>query len=183
MLLRWVALAVLFVPLFANAAQSEAIKDYHFSYYHDVQGSLEALEAFTKTERREAFLGVSCSIQSPLPLIQVILLNDEVISETPKLLELKLTIDGKAYDSTFNGILNVVDTTEEYSNKIRLEIPAVRGSSLQALQAGYQGLLDALQTGKSVVITLSHRTIEAQQYHFSLSGLKDGLSENISLCF
>ena len=179
-----VILTSLFIlPGLVSSAESQVAQDYHMSIYKDVQGSTDAIELFTKAEDKRVFFGITCSIQSAMPLIQVILFDDEIISETPKLLSIKLEIDGKALPTELQGIINVVDSTEELSNKIRLEIITKRGSSFQALQKAYQTLLAKIQQGQALKITLSHRTLEAKEITFSLKGLKQLLQPNQTVCY
>ena len=181
--LRVVLSGLFILPGLVSSADSQVAQDYHMSIYKDVQGSTDAIELFTKAEDKRVFFGVTCSLQSAMPLIQVILFDDEIMSETPKLLSIKLKIDGKAISKELQGIINVVDNTEELSNKIRLEVVAQRGSSFKALQEAYQALLEKMQQGEALTITLSHRTLEAKEIIFSLKGLKQLLQPNKAVCY
>ena len=171
------------LPGLVVSAESKVLKDYHMSLYKDVQGSLDGFELFTKQEKKRVFFGLTCSIQSPLPLFQVILFDDEIIFETPKLLTVELSIDGVQLGQSLQGILKVVDTTEELSNTVRLELITQRGSSLQKLQERYKKLLVELQSGKELTVLLSHRTLESKYLTFSLDGLQGLLKPNQQLCF
>ncbi|MEA1989777.1 MAG: hypothetical protein U9N57_11325 [Pseudomonadota bacterium] len=171
------------LPGLVSSAESEVAQDYHMSIYKDVQGSTDAIELFTKAEDKGVFFGVTCSLQSAMPLIQVILFDDEIMSETPKLLSIKLEIDGKALPAELQGIINVVDNTEELSNKIRLEIVTKRGGSFQALQEAYKAMLITMQQGEALKVILSHRTLEAKEITFSLKGLKQLLQPNKAVCY
>jgi hypothetical protein len=168
---------------FALAAETQISQDYHMSLYKDVQGSTDSIELFTKIADKRAFLGITCSSQSPMPLIQVILFDDEVISETPKLLSVKLLIDGEPVALELQGITKVVDNTEEFSNKIRLEVVAQRGSSFKALQDHYRKLLKLMQQGHEVKLQLSHHSLESKEIEFSLNGLDKLLIPNQHICF
>jgi len=165
------------------AAQEQIYVDFHFSVYRDAQGSEQAFEAFTKQADKNAFIGVSCSIQSPLPLIQVIVFETEILSESPRLVEVSLLIDNQKLDLPLNGILQVTDTADEFSNKIRFEIPAQRGSAFIELQDQYRNLLQKLKDGKALEVVVQHRTFNAKHFDFSLQGLKEGLKEREQLCF
>ena len=181
--LRVVLSSLFILPGLVSSAESQVAQDYHMSIYKDVQGSTDAIELFTKAEDKRVFFGVTCSLQSAMPLIQVILFDDEIMSETPKLLSIKLEIDGKMVPDELQGIINVVDNTEELSNKIRLEIVTKRGGSFHALQEAYKAMLITMQQGKALKVTLSHRTLEAKEITFSLKGLKQLLQPNRSVCF
>ena len=181
-------LSVIFCSLFilpglVSSAESQVAQDYHMSIYKDVQGSTDAIELFTKAEEKRVFFGVTCSLQSAMPLIQVILFDDEIMSVTPKLLSIKIEIDAKALAEELQGIINVVDNTEELSNKIRLEIVTKRGGSFQALQEAYKAMLLTMQQGEALKVTLSHRTLEAKEITFSLKGLKQLLQSNQAVCY
>ena len=181
--LRVVLSSLVILPGLVSSAETQVAQDYHMSIYKDLQGSTDAVELFTKAEDKRVFFGVTCSLQSAMPLIQVILFDDEIMSETPKLLSIKLEIDGKMVPDELQGIINVVDNTEELSNKIRLEIVTKRGSSFQALQEGYKALLLMMQQGQVLKVTLSHRTLEAKEITFSLKGLQQLLQPNHSVCY
>lgn len=173
----------LFLPGLVSSAEVKVNQDYHLSLYKDVQGSVDALELFTKAEQIRAFFGITCSMQSPMPLIQVILFDDEIMSESPKLLKVDLKIDGIVYEKELQGIINVVDNTEEFSNKIRLELVTQRGVSFRVLQEDYRALLTKLQQGKEVEITLNHRTLKTKKVIFSLKGLGFLIKPNQAVCF
>jgi len=165
-----------------HSAETKTLQDYHLSVYKDVQGSTDAIELFTKAEDKRVFFGITCSIQSPLPLVQVILFDDEVMSETPKLLTVNLSVDGEAIDSELQGILKVIDNADEFSNKVRIELVVKRGGSFQAFQDGYQALLERLQKGKVLSVKLNHRTLEMRDIEFSLNGLEPLLKPYQRVC-
>jgi len=181
--LRVILSSLFILPGLVSSAESQVAQDYHMSIYKDVQGSTDAIELFTKAEDKRVFFGVTCSLQSAMPLIQVILFDDEIMSETPKLLSIKLEIDGKMVPDELQGIINVVDNTEELSNKIRLEIVTKRGGSFQTLQEAYKVMLITMQQGEVLKVTLSHRTLEAKEITFSLKGLKQLLQPNQTVCY
>lgn len=174
---------ILVLPGLVMSAETKTLKDYHMTLHKDVQGSLDAFELFTKEETKRVFFGVSCSIQSPLPMLQVLLFEDEIITDMPKLLSVKLFIDGVEQVGEFQGILKVVDNTEELSNKIRVELVTKRGSSLQALQQQNQNLLEAMQKGSKLNMELMHRTLETRTVEFSLRGLSELLKPSQKICF
>jgi len=181
--LRVVLSSLVILPGLVSSAETQVAQDYHMSIYKDLQGSTDAVELFTKAEDKRVFFGVTCSLQSAMPLIQVILFDDEIMNETPKLLSIKLEIDGKMVPDELQGIINVVDNTEELSNKIRLEIVTKRGGSFNDVQEAYKALLLRMQQGQALKVTLSHRTLETKEVLFSLKGLKQLLQPNRSVCF
>lgn len=181
MILRYVFIGLLCFASVVTAKQ-EVVGDYHLTSYSDVQGSAEAFEAFTKQVDKKVFFGVSCSIQSPLPLVQLIAFDNAVISETPKYLKVLVEVDGKQINTELNGVLSVVDNVDEFSNKIRFELNAKRGSSFQDLQSAYMQLLNQLGSGKQLAVQLQHRTLNKVEYQFSLKGLQSIVSQNANLC-
>jgi len=156
--------------------------DYHFSVYEDAQGSAYAVEAYTKQPDQRVFFGITCSNQSPLPVIQILAFDEHVIAESSKLLEVGLRVDGQSVNQNINGILRVVDTADEFSNKIRLEIQSPRKGSLTAYQQDYMALLHKLQAGTSLSLDVKHRRLGQKQFLFSLKGLKHGFSNYMALC-
>jgi len=72
---------LLFLPGLVISAETQVNQDYHLSLYKDIQGSVDALELFTKAADKREFFGVTCSMQSPMPLIQVILFDDEIMRD------------------------------------------------------------------------------------------------------
>jgi len=172
-----------FLPGLVFSDESKMLKDYHMTMYQDVQGSVDGVELFTKEKDKRIFFGLTCSSQSPLPMLQVILFDDNIMSETPKLLSAKLFIDGVEQKMELQAILKAVDTVDELSNKIRIELVAKRGSSMQVLEQQYQDLIHKMQKGQAIKVQLSHRTLDTKTIKFSLNGLGDLLKPNESLCF
>ena len=171
------------LPGLANSAESKVLKDYHMSIYKDMQGSVDGVELFTKVSGKNEFFGVTCSSQSPLPVFQVVMFENQIMSETPKLLSVNLQVDKVPVKVELQGILKVTDTTEELSNKVRIEVVTQRGSSLQNLQKQYLNLLTELRKGKTLSIELKHRTLEPKKIEFSLQGLDSLLKPYQYLCF
>lgn len=182
--LRLVFIGIWLVSLsFLAKADQQAIGDYHFSYYKDMQGSVDALEGFTKQPDKRVFFGVTCSRQSPLPLIQLIAFDDEILTEKPSFLEVVFKLSGKALDYKLNGIVQVVDTADELSNKIRFEIDSPRKGSFVDYQNRYMELLNRLlAAGDSLTVEVTNRKLGSKTYQFSLRGLKRGLADNIEVC-
>jgi len=174
---------LLVIPGLVISAETQVSQDYHLSLYKDMQGSVDAVELFTKAEDKRDFFGITCSTQSPMPLIQVILFDDETMSETPKLLTINLDIDGVAVNQKLQGIIKVVDNADEFSNKIRLDIVTQRGGSFNDLQDNYRELLKKLQQGKELTVHLSHRSLATKKVYFSLKGLGNLLKPYQNVCF
>lgn len=165
------------------ATQQQIFGDFHFTIYNDAQATEEGFEAFTKQGDKNVFIGLSCSMQSPLPLIQVIAFDKYVLSESPRLVEITLLVDGHKLDLPLNGILQVTDNADEFSNKIRFEIPTQRGSAFSQLQGKYRDLLQKLKNAQALEVVVQHRTFNTKRFDFSLQGLKEGLKGREELCF
>lgn len=157
--------------------------DFHLTLYSDSQGQLDDLELFTKVPDKEVYLGLTCSHMSPFPMVEVLLFNDALLLDSPALLAVSYEIDGKRSDAVaLQGILKETNTTEEVSNKIRLEVASGEVRTMTAMQALYQTLLAQLKAGHSIEITLKHRRFGEQLYQFSLQGLSELLSPHESIC-
>ena len=182
MFLRFALLFLVSWSLAAEARQEQVVGDFHVTHYTDLQNSAEGFEAFTKHTDKKVFFGLSCSIQSPFPLMQVIVFDNQVISETPKYLKVNLKVDGIKLESKVNGVLSVINNAEEFSNKIRFEMKAKPGSSLQDLQSDYMQLLKQLSNAKRLIVELQHRSLENAEYTFSLEGFKSIVNTHASLC-
>jgi hypothetical protein len=168
--------------LAAKTTQTQG--DFHLSLYHNQQGQLDDLELFTKMPDKEVYFGLTCSAMSPFPMLEVLLFNREVLIDLPRLLKVSYQIDGKAVASAvaLQGILKPVDTADEYSNKVRLELVTGQLKTMGSLSSEYQRLLSQLKAGQSIQITLMHRGFGEKQYLFSLQGLKALLQPNESIC-
>ncbi|WP_319380198.1 hypothetical protein [Thiomicrorhabdus sp.] len=168
------------------AADSEVVGDFHLKTYPDYQGGVLEFEAFTKKADGEAYLGVGCSSMSPFPQLQLILFNEkEMMSETPKLLQVSYRTLPKedAVLYSMQGVLQVVDTAEEFSNKIRFQVAAdPHKKTLQQMKKNYHAVLQQWSAGETVEITLSHRTLESKSYRFSMRGLAPILKRYSELC-
>lgn len=183
-MLKILGLFAVLLTASAQAAEQSVFQDYHLSVYRDAQQSVEHIELFTKMPDREVFFGVSCSSQSPFPMLEVLLFNDEVISESPRLLQADYSIDGRAVDAAFKwqAIIKYVNTFEEVSNRLRIELDPQSVKSMNVMQEAYQSLLENLKQGEKVSITFSHRALGAFTYDFSLQGLKQLLEPYQAVC-
>ncbi len=179
------ALSLTLLSSGAFAAKTTQIEgDFHLSLYEDQQGQLENLELFTKIPDKEVYLGLTCSSMSPFPMFEVLLFNNEVLMKTPGLLKVSYQIDGQvdASSITLQGVLEPVNSADEHSNKVRLELAYGQVKTMDKMQAAYQTLLGQLKAGDSIDITLKHRKMGEKQYRFSLQGLKTLLTPNESIC-
>lgn len=176
---------LMFSSLSFAESEQQVLHDYHLTTYKDMQGSVQELELFTKLEDRDAFFGVTCTGMSPFPLLQVVLFNDEVLSDAPRLIQVDYKIDGKTatHPAAIQGILKAIDTVEERSNKIRIEVDAQKFRSMAEMKRAYQGLLDDLMSGERVSLQFTHRSIEGKTYRFSLKGLKPLLQPYEAICY
>ena len=183
MVLRGWAVILLSGQAIAETEQSVE-GDFHRTIYIGQQGVISDIELFTKQPDKEVFFGVTCSAMSPFPLLQVLLFNGAVLSETPKFLSVAYRIDGESIEHKpgLQGILNVVDSADEFSNKVRLELELGQIRSMNVMNKGYQTLLSDLKQGRKVVFSLHSRSFDSQNYEFSLEGLKALLEPYESVC-
>ncbi len=189
---QWVSLSLSLFALFLALLSTSALAakttqtegDFHLSLYQDQQGQLKNLELFTKIADKEVYLGLTCSSMSPFPMFEVLLFNDEVLMETPGLFKVSYRIDGQvdALAITLQGVLKPVNSAEEHSNKVRLELAYGQVKTMGMMQAAYQTLLGQLKAGHSIDITLKHRRVGEKQYRFSLQGLNTLLTPNENIC-
>ncbi|NPA71428.1 MAG: hypothetical protein GXO35_01240, partial [Gammaproteobacteria bacterium] len=171
----------------AYAAKTAVQEDFHLSLYEDARGQVSALELFTKMPDREVYLGLTCTDMSPFPLLQVLLFNDEVLIESPRLLDIHYRIkDGMGAEVRsevmLQGVLKPIDTADEYSNKVRLELKSGQVKSMNVMLEKYQALLFSLRSGSEIELTLTHRTLGEHAYRFSLKGLNGLLTPYESVC-
>lgn len=184
----WSLFGLWAITLFSNQAIAETEQsvegDFHRTLYIGQQGVISDIELFTKQPEKEVFFGVTCSAMSPFPLLQVLLFNDEVLSETPKFLSVRYRIDGESIEHkpSLQGILKVVDSADEFSNKVRLELESGQIRSMNVMNKGYQTLLSDLKQGQKVAFTLTSRSFGSQNYEFSLKGFKALIEPYESVC-
>ncbi|MBF6058313.1 hypothetical protein [Thiomicrorhabdus heinhorstiae] len=187
-LISYIVLAAFY--LFSHVTHAEVVGDFDLKTYPDYQGGVLEFEAFTKKSDGEAFLGIGCSSMSPFPQLQLLLFNEkEIISETPKLLNVTyrtLPASSPRNSSLYpmQGVLQVVDTVDELSNKIRLQVLTnPQRKTMAQMQQNYRAVLEQWSAGKEVEITLSHRTLQSKSYRFSTAGLKQILLRFPELCY
>ncbi len=166
------------------AAEQRVLDDYHLTVYYGQQELVSDIELFTKQPDKEVFFGVTCSSMSPFPLIQVLLFNDEVLSDSTRFLRVSYQVDQQKANNeqALQGILKAVDNFEERSNKVRLELDPDQLRSVGDMDRGYQALLSDLKSGKTLQITLHSGAIGKHNYQFSLQGLKALLEPHEAVC-
>lgn len=189
---QWLSLSLSLVALSPALLSTSALAakttqtqgDFHLSLYKDSQEQLENLELFTKIADKAVYLGLTCSAMSPFPMLEVLLFNNEVLMESPGLLKVSYQIDGQVDASaiTLQGVLKRVNSADEHSNKVRLELANGQVKTMGAMQVAYQDLLGQLKAGHSIDITLGHRKFGEKQFRFSLQGLNALLTPNESIC-
>lgn len=193
---KWISLSVtlftvslVMVSNSALAAKTTVVQgDFHLTLYLDQQGQIDDLELFTKIADKAVYLGLTCSHRSPFPMLELLLFNNEVLVDSPALLKVAYQINGPinpqigASTVVLQGVLKAVDSADERSNKIRLELAHGQVTTMDMMQAAYQTLLEQLKAGDSVEITLKHQKFGEKQYHFSLQGLNALLAPNEAIC-
>jgi len=168
---------------FAQPDKTEQVGAYHLSLYQDIQGDVLDLEAYTKVPDREVFFGVTCSAMSPFPAMQVLLFEDEIISETPRFMSVSYQLDGKNGTVPLQAILKAELTADRYLNQIRFEIDSGKiEKNMRLMQEAYARLLNGLETGKQITVTVEHRTLGQHQYQFTLEGLNKVLQPYQRIC-
>lgn len=167
----------------AQPDKTEQVGAYHLSLYQDVQGDVLDLEAYTKNPDKRVFFGVTCSAMSPFPAMQVLLFEDEIISETPRLLSASYQIDGQDGQAPLQAILKAELTADRYLNQVRFEIDSSKiEKNMRLMQAAYGQLLDQLEQGKEITLSVEHRVLGKHQYQFTLEGLAKVLQPHQRIC-
>lgn len=166
-------------------AEQQATGDYHVTEYRDGLGYVSDVELFTKDPDKKVFFGITCSSMSALPLIQILLFDKEVLSESPKLVKIEYDLDGKVRQGVFNGVLKFQDSVDEYSNKIIFDAKTDQIKSLSELKSGYQNFFEDIRHSQNqdIVISLNHRSFKTKAYVFSLRGLKPLIEKYQKICF
>ncbi|MBN2647981.1 MAG: hypothetical protein JXR44_09365 [Thiotrichales bacterium] len=176
---------VLFVSQMGMAQQSSSqqLGDYHLSLYYDAQDDVLDLEAYTKHESQNAFFGVTCSVMSPFPSVQVLLFDEAAISASPRLLKVSYQIDGQPGTLPLQAVLQAEKGTQGLQNQLRLEVDQSRiEKNLRRMQQIYTQLLEALESGQSVQLSFQHRTLGQHDYLFSLNGFKALIEPHREVC-
>lgn len=183
------AMTFLLWPILAISAppQTTYIEDYSLTTYaNPYTQEADHIELFTKSPKREAFFGLTCSRGNSLPNLQILLFDQAVISSTPKLMSIQYQILPKsnpAVSLPLQGVLKATATEPRQENRIRLELPPQSVQTFQQLQQQYRQLLSQLREGTEIQIQVAHRMLGEHKFTFSLNGLDAFLSTHESLCF
>lgn len=162
-------------------ATSQQAGNFHLQIYQDAFGNPLDIELFTKSADKNQFFGITCSAMSPLPMLQVLLFDDDILSETPKFLEATVRTDGATY--AMNAILQPTLNADEVSNKLRLEFAkTAQTSNFTQMERQYSQLLKTLMQEKPVAIEVTHRTFGNKVFQFETEGLATLLKPRFSLC-
>lgn len=177
---------MLILPLASSAqAKQKVVGDYSVNEYLDGLGYVSDIELFTKQLNRQAYFGITCTSMSALPMVQVIVFDEALISETPKLVSVQYALDKTHGKVIFNGVLKVVDTAEELSNKVVWDPDKTDINSLQQVKQAYRSLFSELSAndGKTLNVVISHKRIKNQSFQFSTLGLSQLLKQYEAVCF
>lgn len=176
------------LPLASFAAdKSVVLGDYHVSLYHDMYGEVMELEAFTKLPDRSVFFGLGCSSMSPFPVFQVLLFDDEMLSETPKLMSVSYSVQGlNPIPDSVKGLQAVLKPTmnaDEFSNKLRIEMSSEGAhKALARMNQGYRTMLQQFSEAKQLDVSFQHRSLGEHEYQFSLQGMRLLLNKYGAIC-
>lgn len=169
-----------------SLAKQHTIGDYHVSIFlNPYTEQTEQFEAFTKQPKSDAFFGLGCTNGSAMPVLQLVLLNNSVLIESTRLTDITISIDNKPIQIPLQGILKFNNTFEEHSNRIRLDLASSSKElkTLQKMQQQYKNILNSMQKGKSMQVSVSHSSFGKHRYNFSLQGMNLILKDYGDLCF
>ncbi len=170
----------------ASAAdRTEVIGDYHVSLYNDMYGDVMELEAFTKLTDKPIYFGLGCSTMSPFPVFQVLLFDDEILSETPKFMTAAYEVQSISAKSVsgLQAVLKPTLNADEFSNKLRIEMGSEGAQkALRVMNDGYREMLNQFSQGQAMKVSFEHRKLGKHTYQFSLKGMKALLSKYGSIC-
>jgi len=174
---------LLFFPLPTQALnkQQNAYENIHRTlYFHPLSQQATRIQLYSKQANAAVFFGLSCRDNTPFPTLELILMNENILFETPKLLEVTLHYPNDTH--TLNGILTYQNEADNLSNQIRFEAKPDQSRSFTSLQNQYKKLVEHLLKEEKIDIRLKHNNGLKKAYLFELKGLKTQLSEHKSLC-
>ena len=181
-----IASVIVFVSFNGQAAdRTEVVGDYHVSLYNDMYGDVMELEAFTKLADKPIYFGLGCSTMSPFPVFQVLLFDDEILSETPKFMSASYAIQNSNVKpvSGLQAVLKPTLNADEISNKLRIEMSSEGAQkALRIMNDGYREMLNQFSQGQTIQVKFEHRKVGQHDYTFSLKGMKALLSKYGSIC-
>ncbi|WP_130538091.1 hypothetical protein [Thiomicrorhabdus indica] len=167
------------------ADRTEVLGDYHISLYNDMYGDVMELEAFTKMVDKAAYFGLGCSTMSPFPVFQVLLFDDEILSETPKFMSASYSVKGLKTQpvSGLQAVLKPTLNADEISNKLRIEMSSEGAQkALRLMNEGYREMLNQFSQGQVIQVSFEHRKLGKHDYQFSLKGMQALLERYGSIC-
>lgn len=180
------ASVITFVSFNGQAAdRTEVLGDYHISLYNDMYGDVMELEAFTKLVDQAAYFGLGCSTMSPFPVFQVLLFDDEILSETPKFMSASYSVKGLKTQavSGLQAVLKPTLNADEISNKLRIEMSSEGAQkALRLMNEGYREMLNQFSQGQVIQVSFEHRKLGKHDYQFSLKGMQALLERYGSIC-
>ena len=160
---------------------SQSNGNFIMQLYTDNNHNTTGFELFTKQPNKNVFLGLSCNSMTPFPMFEIILMEDDILSETPRYIKAHIEFDlGQNYPKSLAGILSSTLTADEASNKIRLDLTGTKNMNLMIQQ--YKALLKTFTHAHSFTVTFTHRSFGSQSYHFELDGLATLISNHTNLC-
>lgn len=163
------------------AMTSHSNGNFVMQLYTDSDHNATGVELFTKQPSKNVFFGLTCNSMTPFPMFEVILMENDILSETPRYLEANILFNqDKTFSGSLAGILTSTLTADEASNKIRLELSGTKDMNIMNKQ--YQLLLDAFLTSKSFTATFNHRSFGSESYYFELDGLSSIILNHTELC-
>lgn len=183
--MAWLSLFTFGSATVLAADRTEVIGDYHVSLYNDMYGDVMELEAFTKLTDKPIYFGLGCSTMSPYPVFQVLLFDDEILSETPKFMSAAYTIQNINAKpvSGLQAVLKPTLNADEFSNKLRIEMSSEGAQkALRIMNDGYREMLNQFSQGQTIQVSFVHRKLGQHDYSFSLKGMKGLLSKYGSIC-
>jgi len=183
---RMICLFGLVLPMALMAQpKQKIIGDYSVTEYLDGLGYVSDIEWFTKQPDRKAYFGMTCSSMSALPMVQIIVFDEELMAETPKLVSVEYALGQMTGKVIFNGVLKVMDTVDELSNQVVLDPDKQHITSLLQIKQAYQNLFAELShhAGKPLMITVRHKSFPDKSFQFSTQGLGQLLKQYEKVCF
>lgn len=174
------ALCVLPAMALAEDGKSVVSGDFHMTLYPDMYGDTLEFEMFTKQAQANLYFGLACSAMSALPTLQLVNMEKELWSWSPRLLDVTLKVNEQAWQ--MNGILSMSERGADISNLVRLEFAMKPGESMRDVKARYEALLQALSSANTVSVDVKHRSFGEKSYQFSLEGFGKLLEPNQAVC-
>lgn len=153
--------------------------DFLLRTYEDEQKEVYSFDLYSKLADRNIFFNMTCNLQAAFPTIRLLFLNDEVFSESPKLLQAQIKFPSKVMSA--NGILSYNNNYNDVSNKIRLEWRNT--SSMQEINERFASFINLMKTENKMSFHFSHRSFsQTIDHQFSLKGINKLITPYENLC-